>query len=164
LRQLAIAIFVLLAIGVGFRYLGPSGLPARPDIQLTELQPLVDGSAHTVLPTVVLRPEKTRLEAYWATALTAAMRGRQEVKINHGRIDVLSATYAIEVDWLDKWHEGLGQALHYSIATGKAPAVALIIKPSEWPLSENDISKLHEIRFVAEKLGVQVFLLRAGTD
>jgi hypothetical protein len=163
-RQIAIVLFALLVAGAGYRYLGPSGLPARPDIRTTELQALVDRSARTILPTIVLHPAETRQEPYWAAALTAAMHGRQEVKINHGRIDVLSATYAIEVDWLDKWHEGLGQALHYSIATGKAPAVALIIKPSEWPLNANDISKLNEIRMVAEKLGVEVILLRAEAE
>ena len=160
MRNVAIALIVLLIAGIGYRYLGDTAFPARPDIHATELGPLIDPSANAVLPVLVLHPPKTRLEAFWSAALAEALHGRQEVRISHGRIDVLTSTYAIEVDWLNKWHEGLGQAQHYGFITGKAPAVALIIKPNEWPLNALRRSKLEEIRLVAEKLGVEVILLR----
>ena len=101
---------MLLIAGIGYRYLGDTAFPARPDIHATELGPLIDPSANAVLPVLVLHPPKTRLEAFWSAALAEALHGRQEVRISHGRIDVLTSTYAIEVDWLNKWHEGLGQA------------------------------------------------------
>ena len=43
-----------------------------------------------------------------------------------GRIDVLTDRYAVEVEFPHKWHEGLGQALHYSNATGKQGMLAVI--------------------------------------
>jgi hypothetical protein len=47
------------------------------------------------------------------------------------RVDCLTGTQAIEFDWCKKWAEGIGQALYYSIKTGKVPTVALICKKSE---------------------------------
>jgi len=44
----------------------------------------------------------------------------------NGRIDLLTEDFAIEVDFIQKWHEGIGQALHYASATGKRPALALV--------------------------------------
>ena len=149
MRTAAIALIVLFIAGVGYRYLGDTAFPVRPDIGTTEFGPLM-----------VLPPPKTRLEAFWSAALAKALGGKEEVRISHGRIDVLTSTYAIEVDWLHKWHEGLGQAQHYGLNTGKWPAVALIIKPDEWPLNAHRRSKVAEIRLVAEKLGVEAVLLR----
>jgi hypothetical protein len=65
-------------------------------------------------------------ESAWRDALAKRLNGQAEVAIEGGRIDVLTDTMAIEVDWPHKWHEGLGQALHYADATGKQGAVALI--------------------------------------
>ncbi len=135
-------------------------LPALPDLAETEVYGLIDTGVSVVFPLIPLTPAGTRLEADWADALAAALAAQQEVRIKHGRIDVLSASYAIEVDWFRKWHEGLGQAQHYSIATGKAPAVALILKPDEWPLDAHTLSKLAVIREVAQTISVEVFLLR----
>jgi hypothetical protein len=44
------------------------------------------------------------------------------------RVDVLTGTQAIELDWLkgNKFHEGIGQALHYGDVTGQQPVLALI--------------------------------------
>ena len=138
-------------------------LPALPDIAETELHGLIDTSTSLAVPLIPLTPTGTRLEADWADALAAALAARQEVHIRHGRVDVLSASYAIEVDWFRKWHEGLGQAQHYGIATGQAPAVALILKPDEWPLDAHTLSKLSVIHDVADAIGVEVILLRFAT-
>lgn len=37
-----------------------------------------------------------------------------EVPVRYGRIDLLTSDYAIEVDKLEKFHEAIGQALHYA--------------------------------------------------
>ena len=44
------------------------------------------------------------------------------------RIDLLTETEAIEVDWAKKWPEGIGQAIFYSKMTGKKPVVLLLSK------------------------------------
>ena len=40
-------------------------------------------------------------------------------------MDVLTDTQAIELDWLkgNKFHEGIGQALHYGDVTGQQPVL-----------------------------------------
>jgi len=39
------------------------------------------------------------------------------------RIDCLSPTHAIEVDFSEKWAEAIGQALHYSLWTAELPSI-----------------------------------------
>jgi len=65
-------------------------------------------------------------ESMWRDALSKKLHGQCEVHVEGGRIDVMTDADAIEVDWPHKWHEGLGQALHYSDATGKKGILALI--------------------------------------
>lgn len=43
------------------------------------------------------------------------------------RVDCLTKTHAVEFDFANKWHESIGQALHYGIMTGKKPMVVLIL-------------------------------------
>ena len=54
-------------------------------------------------------------------------KAKMEVPVKYGRIDLLSDDYAIEVDRLEKFHEAIGQALHYAKETGKKPAIAIFI-------------------------------------
>ena len=41
-------------------------------------------------------------------------------------MDVLTDREAVEVEFPYKWHEGLGQALHYASATGKQGVLAVV--------------------------------------
>lgn len=43
------------------------------------------------------------------------------------RVDCLTDTHAVEFDFANKWHEGIGQALHYSIMTNKKAKLVLIL-------------------------------------
>jgi hypothetical protein len=54
-------------------------------------------------------------------------KAKMEVPVKYGRIDLLTDDYAIEVDRLEKFHEAIGQALHYARETGKKPAIAFFI-------------------------------------
>ena len=65
-------------------------------------------------------------EAAWRDALAAELKGQHEIPVEGGRIDVMTDTLAIEIDWPHKWHEGLGQSLHYAATTGKQGVLALI--------------------------------------
>jgi hydroxypyruvate isomerase len=89
-----------------------------------------------------------------------ALTGKLEVPVANGRIDVLSEDYAIEVDRMEKWHEGIGQAAHYSQATGKIACLALIIDSDRWPLNEATLSKLRTIEKTAVARGVKLLILR----
>ena len=47
------------------------------------------------------------------------------------RVDCLTKTHAVEFDFANKWHESIGQALHYGTMTGKKPMVVLILDEPE---------------------------------
>ena len=53
--------------------------------------------------------------------------GRVEVRLSdRTRVDCLTDEYAIEYDFTHKWAEAIGQALHYSLMTGKSARIVLI--------------------------------------
>ena len=59
--------------------------------------------------------------------------GQKEVELKDlTRVDCLTDTHAIEIEWAYNWKEAIGQSLHYALMTGKAPGIALIYKkPSD---------------------------------
>ena len=59
--------------------------------------------------------------------------GRTEVRLPCGaRVDLLTDTHAIEADWAtSKVYEAIGQALYYSIETGKRPGIILLSRDPE---------------------------------
>ena len=70
-------------------------------------------------------------EAAWRDALAKHWNGKTETVVPFGRIDVETDLYVVELDWFRKWHEGLGQALHYAeVRKGKQGIVALIVRES----------------------------------
>lgn len=117
-------------------------------------------TAAYIAPVVNLKITDATKEAAWSAALATVLAGKTEVPIANGRIDVLSDAYAIEVDRLDKWHEAIGQASHYGLATGKVACLALIIDSDRWPLNEATIAKLRTVEQTALAKGVKVLFLR----
>ena len=75
---------------------------------------------------IFLQPDNVRRESAWRIALADHLDADEEVSIEGGRVDVMTEDLAIEVDWPHKWHEGLGQALHYADATERTGTLALI--------------------------------------
>ena len=58
-----------------------------------------------------------------------ANNGKMEVTFkNGGRCDCLTSEYAIEFDFAKKFHEAVGQALEYSVHSGKQPGIVLILE------------------------------------
>lgn len=136
--------------------------PVVADNFSTALSPftaLVVADQRLALPVLAVRPHSIGEEAGWSRALAKAIGAREEFRTPFGRVDLLTPTHAVEVDWLRKWHEALGQALHYAHATGRKPAFVLILKPEQWPLSQHYRGKLGLIRDVARNNGVQAFVV-----
>jgi len=75
---------------------------------------------------------------------------------DRSRVDVLTDKHAIEVDWLDKWHQGIGQALHYSYLSGKDPVLAIGIKEEDYSKDKLEMAKR-----VAKRNRIAVWVLRA---
>lgn len=71
-----------------------------------------------------------------------------------GRIDCITKTEVIEVEFASKWAESIGQSLYYSIKTGLKPAVLLIIE------NNFDTRYLKKLNAVAEKYGISVYTIR----
>lgn len=64
-------------------------------------------------------------QAQWCTE----HRGQAEVVLADGtRADCLTATHAVEFDFGKKWAEAIGQALYYSLQTGKRAGIVLILE------------------------------------
>lgn len=68
-------------------------------------------------------------EAIWSTWVAEQVNGIAESRTPDGaRIDVLSATHAIEVEWCSaKVYESVGQALYYQAASNRPGAVVLLM-------------------------------------
>lgn len=146
--------FAVLLIGLR-RYATDSQLPAQ--MRSAEVSSI---SARYIAPIIQLQITDASKESAWSQALAQVLPGKTEVPVPNGRIDVLSERYAIEVDRLEKWHEGIGQASHYGVAMNKIPCLALIIDSDRWPLNEATLNKLATIEQTALSKGVKLILLR----
>lgn len=62
------------------------------------------------------------------------------------RVDLLTNTHAIEVDWSDKYCSGVGQALLYAMKTGKKPGLILLCKKGKY--------NFHHLRYARELCAV----------
>jgi len=94
-------------------------------------------------------------EKFYQKIFCNKMKGSLEYKLSDGsRIDCLTSTYAVEVDFANKWHESIGQSLYYSLESGKKPAVLLIMERKY-----KDVDKLKKLNKVAKKYGIVVFTI-----
>lgn len=72
-----------------------------------------------------------------------------------GNFVCIKDQYAINIEYAGKWREAVGQALYYSIITGKKPGIALIVSDST-----DDISYLKNLNLVARKYNIRVWDIR----
>jgi hypothetical protein len=70
------------------------------------------------------------------------------------RVDCLTDTHAIEVEYGPKWAEAIGQALHYALMTGKRAGVVIILR------DKNDERYARRIRNVAREWGLDIAIWR----
>ena len=82
-------------------------------------------------------------------------KAKMEVPVRYGRVDLLSDEYAIEVDRLEKFHEAIGQALHYAKETGKKPAIAIFIVDRE----PGDKEKLKYVKWLCDYYKIKVWFI-----
>lgn len=71
------------------------------------------------------------------------------------RVDMVTATHAIEVDWADKWAEAIGQALYYADLTRKKPGIVLLVRdPNE------EARFIYRLQTVCVKRGIDFWIER----
>jgi hypothetical protein len=90
---------------------------------LSSLEPVIDNA-----------PGHDAHESEWSNYLSAMMPGseREHELFDGTRVDILFRSggehYAIEVDRGMKWHEAIGQATWYGVATNSQPVALLLVK------------------------------------
>lgn len=93
-------------------------------------------------------------ERHYQTQWAIAHNGKTEYRLpDNTRVDVLLERYAVEVDFVNKFYQGVGQALYYAYMTGKQPGLVLII--------ENDDSvsmrQLQRAKFLCGRLRIKLW-------
>lgn len=70
------------------------------------------------------------------------------------RVDLLTADYAIEVDYAKsgKHFEAVGQALYYAIVTGKKPGIILLVR------SEKDLRFVYRTQAVCARHNIRLWV------
>lgn len=97
-------------------------------------------------------------ESHYRDALVSELRSRglsakREVKCAGGRCDILTDKYAIEIDRASKWHEAIGQAVHYSITLKRKPCIAL------FDFHKLSTEKREALKSVCAKLGIKIIFI-----
>ena len=73
--------------------------------------------------------KRKHLEVFYQKKYCSKVSGEIEVRLaDRTRVDCLTDTHAIELDFADKWAEAVGQSLHYASLTGKKAGIILIIE------------------------------------
>lgn len=67
-------------------------------------------------------------ERWYQERVAAELKGKMEIRVPDGRVDVLTSGHAIEVEFSAKWKNSIGQALWYSLQTGKPAGIVLILE------------------------------------
>jgi hypothetical protein len=82
-----------------------------------------------LLFTTTTQAKRLHYEKHYQAIWCKAHDGQVEVVLpDRTRCDCLTDTHAIEFDFGNKWAEAIGQALYYSIQTGKRAGVVLILE------------------------------------
>jgi len=92
-------------------------------------------------------------EKYYQKKFCNKLNGLIEYRLkDHTRVDCLTKTYAIEIDFAKKWAESIGQSLFYADMTNKKPAVGLIV-------DRKDTKFIKRLQRVATKFNIKIFLI-----
>ena len=94
-------------------------------------------------------------ESDWQVAFNdKVLKGKLEVTLSTGRADIITSTYAIEVDKASKYKEGLEQAKRYAKASKKKPGLALYLDGEQLGQNYINIAKKE-----CEALGIKFWLI-----
>lgn len=72
--------------------------------------------------------QKKMHEADYSDKIQSLIGGQREYTVTSGRVDILTETNAIEVEWANKWKDAIGQSLWYGVQTNRAPLIVLIMR------------------------------------
>ncbi|CAH1388101.1 hypothetical protein [Candidatus Nitrotoga sp. M5] len=155
--KVAIAVIIAsIILGGLLRFIGKD--TSDPNGTNTDNQINLGISNSMLVPTIRLSLNADAPEKDWTAALAKKINGQSEVQVDRGRVDVMTDSYAIEIDFLKKWHEGLGQAIHYGDDSIRIGVLALIDENNAPPDLEH-LNLLKKIERLCIKAGVKLVLL-----
>ena len=157
--KVAIAVIIASIILGGLLRFTGNDTPV-PNATNTDNQIILGISSNMLVPIIWLPLNMNAPEKDWTDALAKEMNGQSEVQVDRGRVDVMTDTYAIEIDFLKKWHEGLGQAIHYGDESIRIGVLALIDGNRAHQDLEH-LKLLKKIERLCIKKGVKLILLRS---
>lgn len=121
--------------------------------------PLQEALTPELIPSLPLCVSADAPEKVWSSALSAEINGQTEVLLENGRADVVSSEFAFEVDFIDRWHEGIGQAAHYGLALGKRPALAIVIPGPSDALTPDQLALLATVDRTCQEQRIKLLVL-----
>jgi hypothetical protein len=81
----------------------------------------------------VVATQRYGTETYWQDIIQKEIGGIKEYRLDDGtRVDLLFEDKACEIDWANKWAEGIGQSIYYGLKTERPPLVILLAKKDGW--------------------------------
>jgi hypothetical protein len=88
-------------------------------------------------------------------------QGKKEVVLeDRTRVDCLTNTHAIEIEFANKWKEAIGQSLHYSLMTSRKAGIVLIMrKPTDQKYMESLESVINK-----NNLLIDIWLIPASKE
>ncbi len=128
---------------------------------MTRVLLLMLGVLVVVMTIIIMStPCRAESERQACDRLAAKYQAQTEVALpDRTRVDLLNDRYAIEVDFARKWAEAVGQSLHYADATGKEPAIILLVRN---PSREQRYLRILEP--LCQKHGITLFVEPAAND
>lgn len=99
-------------------------------------------------------------EVYYKDTFALILNGKTEVLLNdQSRADIVTDSFAIEVDFANHWAESIGQSLYYSKKLNKKAGVLLIINGGV-----NDNKDVKRLMIVALDKDICVWLINYNTN
>jgi hypothetical protein len=98
-------------------------------------------------------------EKYYQNLTAERMHAKTEVVLNdRTRADIVTDTFAIEVDFAHKWAESIGQSLHYAHKLHKKAGILLILD------GQKDDRFVQILMPDAIELGITVWIIFTSDD
>lgn len=95
-------------------------------------------------------------ERYFEKLASYNLHGIEQVRLKDNTIvDIVTDTFAIEVDFVNKWYESIGQSEYYALQLNKKPGIVIIIRnPSE-------LKELNRITYLCIYLKINLWIIEA---
>lgn len=85
--------------------------------------------------------------------------GKERRLWDNTRVDILTDKWAVEVDWVEKWAEAIGQSLWYSCVTGKKAGICLLCKDIQ-----NQFNLIYRCHTICSNYNIDIWLVDTQTS